>query len=263
MEAPSDTYLKALDAAKRELVEITAVQERLEKRKIALRKAIEVFNGLTSDDESGFTTDAVYLIENKALPDEIRNVLKSLYPGWVTPNRIMTELKQIGRDLSKYSNPQSAIQTILKRMAESGDDPTEEQTQPDGKKAYRCPSTSHQLAEAYGVNVLGAMTLDNSLVEAIRKQYAVAAQLDNSLVEAIGKQYAEAAQLNNSLAEAIVKQYAEAAQSVQWAQEALKEQLQAVEVAHPMSVFAPPTDARALEKQIHDAVVTASRQKRK
>ena len=174
MDTPSDAYLKALEAAKRELVEVTAVQERLEKRKIALRKAIEVFSGLTAGDEdSGFSVDAVYLIENKALPDEIRNILKSLYPAWVTPNRIMTELKQMGRDLSKYSNPQSAIQTILKRMTESSDDPTEEQAQADGKKAYRCATLSHQLAEAYGVAHrpgFAAEILGNDVVDMIRKQ---------------------------------------------------------------------------------------------
>lgn len=146
MDSPSATYLAALEAAKKELVEITTFQELLEKRKIVLRKAIEGFSSLLEDERA----NADYLM-GTPLPDEIKNIMKSRYPGWVTPHFVMSELKSMGRDLARYPNPQSAIQTILKRMAESDSDPTEETAQPDGKKTYRCPPLSHQLGEAYGI----------------------------------------------------------------------------------------------------------------
>src|ERR1022692_2512757 len=105
MDRPSDVYRKALDAAKQELVEVTTIQEWLEKRKIVLRKAIEGFSSLLEDDR----TSADYLMSTP-LPDEIKTIMKSKYPAGVTPHFVMSELKSMGRDLSRYPNPQSAIQ---------------------------------------------------------------------------------------------------------------------------------------------------------
>jgi hypothetical protein len=105
---------------------------------------------------------------NATLADEIRAVLKArswsikmMDPGikmqadgsitvgggseWLHPGGIKKELEALGRDLSKYSNPQATIHMVLKRMAESGE--VLEKTS-DGKKVYSYPSMAEIITAA-------------------------------------------------------------------------------------------------------------------
>lgn len=151
MNEPSEFYLKAVEVAKQELVGLVALQERTEEKKIAVRKTIQHLGAVLETEglQNPPGAEALCLFENQSLPDEIRNLLKVNYPARMTPNSVRNDLRLMGRDMSSYPNPQSAIQMALKRMVESDSDPTEEQEM-NGRKAYRCPKTSRQLSEVFG-----------------------------------------------------------------------------------------------------------------
>lgn len=152
-EMPPSDYKAAYDAAKKELAELIDTQERLGKRILLLRDSLRTLASLCGSEEIQIevSKEAEYLLANASLTQDIQTILKSDYPGCQRPHTVRGKLERLGHDFSKYNNPQAAIHMALKRMAESETDPTEEVTTPDGKKAYRCPTLSHQLAEAYGV----------------------------------------------------------------------------------------------------------------
>jgi hypothetical protein len=140
--AASDDYRKAYETARQELAELIASEEKLQKKKLSLRKTIETLQALCQSEGIAIepSQEAAQLLEGTSLADEIRTVLKSRYPGWLRPNRVKEELERLGHDLSKYGNPQATIHMVLKRMHESGE--AQEQIMPDdGKKAYRIPSS--------------------------------------------------------------------------------------------------------------------------
>jgi hypothetical protein len=147
MESSPD-YSKAYETAKRELAELISTRERVEKRILALRKLIETYSAICESEgvavEPSFEAD--YMRMKTTLADEIRLILKCHYPAWMTPLGMRRDLEAVGHNLSKYSNPQATIHMVLKRMAESSQDGVEE-TIEDGKKAYRCPSLAHTIAE--------------------------------------------------------------------------------------------------------------------
>lgn len=143
--ASSNDYRKAYETAKQELAELIAAEEKLQKKKISLRKMVETLGSLCENAgiEVDPSAEALYILEHSSLADDIRAVLKSQYPAWLRPNAVKGELEKLGRDLSEYGNVQATIHMVLKRMAES--DEVQEQVMPDdGKKAYRCPSSPYQ-----------------------------------------------------------------------------------------------------------------------
>jgi len=146
-------YRKAYEAARRELAELIVAQEQGQRRIVVLRRSMERLSDLCEDQGVGVgpSAEASYLLKHSSLPDEVRMLLQASYPLFERPNTIMEEVKQLGRDLSKYDNPQAAIQTILQRMAASGE--AEEVTNNEGKKAYRIAPLSVKaaaVAEALG-----------------------------------------------------------------------------------------------------------------
>lgn len=149
MASSSDEYRKAYTRATLELAELVSNQEKLEKRKIQLRKTIESLAHLCESDDIKIepSREAAGLLKISTLADEVRAVLASVHPAWLTPHRIKGELERLGHDLSRYKNPQSAIQMVLKRMAESED--TQGQVMEDGKTAYRHVS----LAELFNMHL--------------------------------------------------------------------------------------------------------------
>src|SRR5690348_7327967 len=103
-------YRKAYEAAKRELEDVIRQQEVLERRKLRLRKTIEA---LAEQCEAEAITiepspDAAYLVEKTKLADEIRAIMYAT--DWIRPSQIKDDLEKLGHDLSKYGNPQAAIQ---------------------------------------------------------------------------------------------------------------------------------------------------------
>jgi hypothetical protein len=129
-------YQRAYETAKRELTDLMEKQEQLEKRKLALRKTIEVLAALC--DSEGIpiepSAEAGYLLHS-SLADEIRSILKARYPEWLQPLQVKKELEGLGHDLSNRPNPQATIHMVLKRMAESSGEAEEDTV--EGKKAYR------------------------------------------------------------------------------------------------------------------------------
>jgi len=151
MADSSKIYLrKAYKAAKRELNELLAQQQKLEKQLVVVRQSLQSLASMcqAAGMEVEPSSDAVYLLLKSALGDEIRSILTANYPAWMRPNHIKNELQRIGHDLKKYSNPQAAIQMVLKRMVESGE-AQETHSPEDGKKVYRIPRTQTDIATPY------------------------------------------------------------------------------------------------------------------
>jgi hypothetical protein len=143
----SSDYRKAYESAKSELATLLADEERIEKRKLELRKTIEVLGAICESEEVKIEPSevAAYLLDNTTLGDEIRMILQSHYPEWLRPHEVKAELERLGRDLRKYSNPQSAIHMVLKRMVESEE--VQETQDRDNKQVYRCPHLWQKIAE--------------------------------------------------------------------------------------------------------------------
>jgi hypothetical protein len=143
----SSDYQKAYESAKSELATLLADEERIEKRKLELRKTIEVLATICESEEVKIepSQEAAYLLDNTTLADEIRMILQSHYPGWLRPHEVKAELARLGRDLSKYNNPQSVIHMVLKRMVESKE--VQETQDSDYKQVYRCPHMWQQISE--------------------------------------------------------------------------------------------------------------------
>jgi hypothetical protein len=117
LDTGSSDYRKAYESAKSELATILANEERIERRKLELRKIIEVLGSICESEEVKIEPSqvAAYLLDNTTLADEIRMILQSHYRGWLRPHEVKAELERPGRDLRKYSNPHSAIRTFGKR----------------------------------------------------------------------------------------------------------------------------------------------------
>jgi len=142
-------YIKAYEAAKEELSQLIAAQEKLERRKIALRRRIETLAASCADRNIQIepSVEAVYLLASPPLSQDIRAILRSQYPAWQSPHQIRTELERLGHELGKYRNVQSTIHTVMKRMVESGD--AEEDNSPeDGKQIYRALPLTERIREA-------------------------------------------------------------------------------------------------------------------
>jgi hypothetical protein len=176
---PSD-YKTAYETAKKELAELIDTQDRVGKRILVLRESLKMLATLCDSEEIQIevSAEAEYILANSTLAQDIEKILKWAYPSWQRPNTIKEKLERLGHDLSKYNNPQAAIHMALKRMAESPNDPTEETTQDDGKKAYRCPALTDQLADAYGATSgFGAFSrFQKDLPESVFSKMLVAAE---------------------------------------------------------------------------------------
>jgi hypothetical protein len=137
----SPDYRKAYEAAKSELSELLADQERTAKRLILVRKSIQTLAALC--EEQGIkiehSEEAEALLAHSTLADEIRSLLRTQYPHWLRPHWIRAEIERLGHDLSNYTNPQASVQMVVKRMVDSGE--VEERTDSEDKKIYRAHLT--------------------------------------------------------------------------------------------------------------------------
>jgi hypothetical protein len=147
MVAPTD-YRKTYQTAQDELTELLTEKERIERRIVTVRKSLEMLAELCEDEgiDVERSREADYLLQNTSLADEIRAILRAVYPAHLKPSVIKAELEKLGRNLSDYTNAQATVQMCLKRMVQSGD--AQEGTLPeDGKKVYRS-TVSRQLGVA-------------------------------------------------------------------------------------------------------------------
>jgi len=125
-------------AAKEELSDLIEGQFALEKRIVSARQSVQKWAAICRSKGIQIqpSSEASYLLRHSTLADEIRAILKFVSPDYVRPYVIKSDLERLGHDLSKYQNPQSTIQMVLKRMTDSGE--VQEGAAPEnGKKAYR------------------------------------------------------------------------------------------------------------------------------
>lgn len=136
MKEPSD-YRKAYASAQRELAEILAEQERLEKRLVVVRQSIQTLAALCESEgiEVASSDEADHLLKNTRVADEIRSILHAQHPKWMRPRDVRDHLEQLGWDVALFQNPLATIHMILKRLVESNQ--AEEDTNKEGKKIYR------------------------------------------------------------------------------------------------------------------------------
>jgi hypothetical protein len=129
--------VEAYEIAKNTLSDLIVRQKKNELRILQLRQEIRSLaiwcegRGI----QVAPSAEADYLLKNAALADEIRSILKSASPGFVRPYQIKLILHDLGHNMDIYSNPQSMIQMLLKRMAESGE--VQIGLAPNGKLVYR------------------------------------------------------------------------------------------------------------------------------
>jgi hypothetical protein len=144
--------VNAVDDVKLKYATLTVLQERLEAIKLSERKTLRTMTALLEQEGVSVSVDAgvVSNIEDRSLPEEIRALLVSKYPSWMTPKLVRRELETMGRNLDQYPNPQSAVQVALTRMADSGADPAESRDRA-GRKEYRCPGKSHLLIDVFAL----------------------------------------------------------------------------------------------------------------
>jgi hypothetical protein len=137
MVAPID-YRKTYELAQKELAELLSEKDRIEKRILVVRKSLQTFAELCENEglDIARSQEADFLLRNTSLADEIRGILKAVYPEYLRPHQVKTELEKLGRNLDQYQNPQATIQMVLTRMIESGD-VLEGASREDGKKIYR------------------------------------------------------------------------------------------------------------------------------
>jgi len=135
--ASSDDYRKAYESAKRQLAELLAAEENMQKKKLQLRKTIETLAALCESEGIAIdpSPEAASLLEHSTLADDVRGIMRAFAPDYLRPHEIMRHVERIGRDISVYTNPQATVQMILKRMEESLD--VEMKLDSEGKKTYR------------------------------------------------------------------------------------------------------------------------------
>ena len=128
----SETYKNALEAAKKELVTVTAQHEQTAKRIAQLRQTITTLERLMGRPPSLINT-TMSLVEACEMA-----VVASDAP--LTPVAVKQMLQGTGFDFSRYTNPMATIHSALKRLEKGG---VIERT----KEGYRVKSTIAELTE--------------------------------------------------------------------------------------------------------------------
>jgi hypothetical protein len=105
-----DEYLKAFEAATREMEIVAAQKAELEQRILTLRQTLVSLSrlcGLTPTVSWGMTDGIRFILRRAQRP--------------LTAVDVREELANWGFDMSKYANDLSAIHTTLKRLNQSGE----------------------------------------------------------------------------------------------------------------------------------------------
>jgi hypothetical protein len=136
--APTSDYKRAYEAAREELSDLLAQQEKIEKRLVLVRQSLQTLATLCENEGVQIepSAEAAYFLENSPLAVEIRRIMgASHYDKSFRPSEIKSELERLGHDLSQYQNPQSTIHMVLKRLADSEE--IQERKDIEGKLIYR------------------------------------------------------------------------------------------------------------------------------
>jgi hypothetical protein len=113
-------YQKAYEAAEKELTELLQLQEQIEKRILGLRQTVSSLGVLCKQEDVDFEpgTLAGTLIDRMGITYDVLAIVNGARMG-LTPTQVRDRLKEIGYDLTKYSNPLSTIHVVLNRLEES------------------------------------------------------------------------------------------------------------------------------------------------
>jgi hypothetical protein len=123
-------YTEIIDNAKAELLELKRRRGDLELEKAeieaqidALSKTLRLFAPLAGveDDVRVFLGSLGETASPVGITDRIRSVLKTTLADQLSPAEVKDALQSNGWDLGKYKNATSTIQTILKRLVDSGE----------------------------------------------------------------------------------------------------------------------------------------------
>jgi hypothetical protein len=106
----SEDYRRALEAAHREYVELSAQQAAIDQRLAQLTQTI------------GSLTRLCHLTPtlSSGLTEACRTVLKAS-DGCLTALEVRGQLEAMGFDVSRYANELASIHTVLKRLVQSGE----------------------------------------------------------------------------------------------------------------------------------------------
>ena len=105
-----DEYLKAFEAATREMETLTQQRADLDQRILHLRQTLVSLSHLC-----GFTPTVSW-----GMTDGVRFIMRRARRP-MTPVDIREELANWGFDMSRYANDLSAIHTVLKRLNKAGE----------------------------------------------------------------------------------------------------------------------------------------------
>jgi chromosome segregation ATPase len=133
-----EEYRERHSTLKRELDELAKSQERIERKRIYLRKELKNLEiWLTSEGVHIEHSEEDLVVEpSTSLADDIRAILKIHYPRAMRPREIKAEIAELGRDLERYRNLQATVHMVLKRMSQSKSGGVTESRGPDGKQVY-------------------------------------------------------------------------------------------------------------------------------
>jgi len=113
-------YQKAYAAAEQELTELLAAQEQIEKRILSLRQTLSSLAALCKQEDVDFEPGilAGALMDRMGITDDILRIVSSS-PHGLSATEVRDKLKDLGYDLTKYSNPLSTVHVILNRLEDS------------------------------------------------------------------------------------------------------------------------------------------------
>jgi hypothetical protein len=111
----TESYARALAAARKELDALLRERDELETRVARVRRTIAALSALCDEPTP----------LDLGLTDAIRTVLRGSVEA-VSPPEVKERLDTLGLDLSQHSNPLASVHTVLKRLVHAGEADTTE-----------------------------------------------------------------------------------------------------------------------------------------
>jgi hypothetical protein len=119
----NDSYRAALEDSKHKLRKLVSQREEIHKEIVKVQTAIVANANMLDDpeDTSAELSEMTEIVMPTGLTDAVRSVLQNAGLGGLTPVDVRQALVASNFDLSAYSNPLSAIHTVLKRLVKKSE----------------------------------------------------------------------------------------------------------------------------------------------
>jgi hypothetical protein len=119
----TDSYRKALEDAKRKLLELVSQRDQIGVDIERLKAVIEALANMLDnpEDTSSELCEMESILGPGGLTDAVRRTLEASTARGMTPVEVRDALVSSGLDLSRYVNPLASIHTILKRLVKADD----------------------------------------------------------------------------------------------------------------------------------------------